>query len=254
MLLEGKRALIFGVANKRSIAWAIAQSLRREGAELAFTYQGERVEQGVRELAASAGSSLVFPCDVQDDAQIDAVFDQIARAWNGRLDVLVHSLAYTPHEELENRYVDSKRENWLLTLDISAYSLVALTRRAEPLMREHGGSIITMTYNGSQRATPHYNTMGIAKAALESSVRYLAAELGQYNIRVNAISAGPLRTLAARSITGFAEMEEEFRKRNPLRRSLDQSEVGDTAAFLASDWSRGTTGTIIFVDAGWHIL
>ncbi len=254
MLMEGKRALIFGVANKRSIAWAIAQSLRREGAELAFTYQGERVEQGVRELAASAGSSLVFPCDVQDDAQIDAVFDQIARAWNGRLDVLVHSLAYTPHEELENRYVDSKRENWLLTLDISAYSLVALTRRAEPLMREHGGSIITMTYNGSQRATPHYNTMGIAKAALESSVRYLAAELGQYNIRVNAISAGPLRTLAARSITGFAEMEEEFRKRNPLRRSLDQSEVGDTAAFLASDWSRGTTGTIIFVDAGWHIL
>src|SRR5581483_3187876 len=208
MLLEGKRALIFGVANKRSIAWAIAQSLHREGAELAFTYQGERVEGTVRELAASVGSRLVLPCDVQDDTQVDAVFQAVAEAWDGRLDVLVHSLAFTPHEELENRYVESTRENWLLTMDVSAYSLVALTRRAEPLMREHGGSIITMTFNGSQRATPHYNTMGIAKAALESSVRYLAAELGQERIRVNAISAGPLRTLAARSITGFAEMEE----------------------------------------------
>ena len=254
MLLEGKRALIFGVANKRSIAWAIAQALRREGAELAFTYQGERVESTVRELASSAGSSLVYPCDVQDDAQTDSVFQAVAGAWDGRLDVLVHSLAFTPHEELENRYLDSKRENWLLTMDISAYSLVALVRRAEPLMRERGGSVITMTFNGSQRATPHYNTMGIAKAALESSVRYLAAELGPSGIRVNAISAGPLRTLAARSITGFAEMEEIFRQRNPLRRSLEQSEVGDTAAFLASDWSRGTTGTIVFVDAGWHIL
>jgi enoyl-[acyl-carrier protein] reductase I len=254
MLLQGKRALIFGVANKRSIAWAIAQALRREGAELAFTYQGERVESTVRELASSAGSSLVYPCDVQDDAQTDAVFDAVSGAWDGRLDVLVHSLAFTPHEELENRYLDSRRENWLLTMDISAYSLVALTRRAEPLMRERGGSVITMTFNGSQRATPHYNAMGIAKAALESSVRYLAAELGPSGIRVNAISAGPLRTLAARSITGFAEMEEIFRQRNPLRRSLEQSEVGDTAAFLASDWSRGTTGTIVFVDAGWHIL
>ena len=254
MLLEGKRALIFGVANKRSIAWAIAQSLAREGAELAFTFQGERIESSVRELAAGVGSHLVFPCDVQREQEIDAVFEGVGRAWDGRLDVLVHSLAFTPHEELEHRYVESKRENWLMTLDISAYSLVALVRRAEPLMREHGGSVITMTYNGSQRATPHYNTMGIAKAALESSVRYLAAELGPSNIRVNAISAGPLRTLAARSITGFAEMEEVFRQNNPLRRSLEQSEVGDTAAFLASHWSRGTTGTIVYVDAGWHIL
>jgi enoyl-[acyl-carrier protein] reductase I len=254
MLLEGKRALIFGVANRRSIAWAIAQSLHREGAQLAFTFQGDRVESGVRDLAASVDSSLVLPCDVQHEDQIDSVFQEVARAWDGRIDVLVHSLAFTPHEELENRYVESKRENWLLTMDISAYSLVALTRRAEPLMSEHGGSIITMTFNGSQRATPHYNTMGIAKAALESSVRYLAAELGPQKIRVNAISAGPLRTLAARSITGFSEMEGIFAERNPLRRSLEQSEVGDTAVFLASDWSRGTTGTIVFVDAGWHIL
>jgi enoyl-[acyl-carrier protein] reductase I len=253
MLLEGKRALVFGVANKRSIAWAIAQSLHREGAELAFTFQGERIEAGVRDLASSVGSGLVLPCDVQRDEEVDAVFESIAAAW-GSLDILVHSLAFTPHEELENRYVESKRENWLLTMDISAYSLVALARRAEPLMRQRGGSIITMTFNGSQRAVPHYNTMGIAKAALESSVRYLASELGPQNIRVNAISAGPLRTLAARSITGFADMEEIFRERNLLRRSLDQSEVGDTAAFLASDWSRGTTGATLFVDAGWNIL
>jgi enoyl-[acyl-carrier protein] reductase I len=253
MLLEGKRALVCGVANKRSIAWAIAQSLHREGAELAFTFQGERIEAGVRDLASSVGSSLVLPCDVQRDEEVDAVFESIAATW-GSLDILVHSLAFTPHEELEKRYIESKRENWLLTMDISAYSLVALARRAEPLMRERGGSIITMTFNGSQRAVPHYNTMGIAKAALESSVRYLASELGPQNIRVNAISAGPLRTLAARSITGFADMEEIFRERNLLRRSLDQSEVGDTAAFLASDWSRGTTGATLFVDAGWHIL
>jgi enoyl-[acyl-carrier protein] reductase I len=253
MLLEGKRALIFGVANKRSIAWAIAQSLHREGAELAFTFQGERVESGVRDLASSVGSSIVLPCDVQRDEEVDAVFQQVSEAW-GSLDILIHSLAFTPHEELENRYVESKRENWLLSLDISAYSLVSLTRRAEPLMKERGGSIITMTFNGSERAVPHYNTMGVAKAALESSMRYLAAELGPQKIRVNAISAGPLRTLAARSITGFADMEEIFRERNLLRRSLEQSEVGDTAAFLASDWSRGTTGTIVFVDAGWHIL
>jgi enoyl-[acyl-carrier protein] reductase I len=254
VILEGKRALIFGVANKRSIAWAIAQSLHREGAELAFTYQGERVESTVRELARSAGSNLVFPCDVQQDAEVDAVFDQVSRAWGGRLDVLVHSLAFTPHEELENRYVESKRDNWLLSLDVSAYSLVALTRRAEPLMREHGGSIITMTYNGSQRATPHYNTMGIAKAALEASVRYLAAELGPEGIRVNAISAGPLRTPAARSIAGFPTMEAIVEERAPLHRHVTAEDVGAAAAYLLGDGAKNVTGTTLYVDSGFHAM
>ena len=254
MLLEGKRALIFGVANKRSIAWAIAQALRREGAELAFTFQGERVESTVRDLAATVGSDLVFPCDVQDDAQTDLVFRGVSDAWGGGLDILIHSLAFTPHEELENPYLHSKRENWLLTMDVSAYSLVALARRAEPLMRARGGSIITMTFNGSQRATPHYNTMGIAKAALEASVRYLAADLGPQGIRVNAISAGPMRTLAGSAIGSARYVYRTSRQLAPLRMNVDLENLGGAGLYLLSDLSAGTTGEVHYVDAGYNII
>lgn len=254
MLLEGKQGLIFGVANRRSIAWAIAQALQREGCELAFTYQGERVAETVRGLAESIGSSLVMPCDVTSDAELDAVFAEVERAWGG-LDILVHSVGFAPSESLEGRFTDTTREQFRLTMDISAYSLPAMVRRAEPLMeRRGGGAVVTMTFLGGDRAFPHYNVMGVAKAALESSMRYLAAELGAKNIRVNAISAGPLRTLAARSITGFTVMEDVFRERNPLRRSIDQSEVGDTALFLCSPLARAITGTVVFVDAGYHIV
>jgi enoyl-[acyl-carrier protein] reductase I len=254
MLLEGKQGLIFGVANKRSIAWAIAQALHREGCALAFTYQGERVEPMVRELAASIGSSLVLPCDVTSDEQLDAVFAAVDREWGG-LDLLVHSIGYAPSEELGGRFTDTNRKNFLLTMEISAYSLPAMVRRAEPLMeRRGGGAVVTLTYLASERPVPRYNVMGVAKAALESSMRYLASELGQKNIRVNAISAGPLRTLAARSISGFTDMEEVFRQRNPMRRSIEQSEVGDAALFLLSPLARGITGEVLFVDAGYNIM
>jgi enoyl-[acyl-carrier protein] reductase I len=255
VLLDGKLALVMGVANRRSIAWAIAQALAREGASLAFTYQGDRVRETVGELAASLGGEpFLMPCDVTNDAELDSVFADIESRWGG-LDVVVHSLAFANKEDLEGRFTDTKRENFHLALDISAYSLTACVRRAEPLMEKRGGgSVVTMTYLGGERAVPNYNLMGVAKAALDASVRYLAAELGPKAIRVNAISAGPVRTLAARSIAGFTTMEQHMEARAPLRRNIDAAEVGKTALFLCSDLGSGVTGTIVYVDAGYHSI
>jgi len=253
-LLEGKTALVFGVANKRSIAWAIAQALAAEGAKLAFTFQGERIEAGVRELAGSVGSTLVLPCDVTKDEDLDAVFDTVGKEFGG-LDILIHSVAFAAREDLEGRFVDTKRANFAMALDISAYSLTAMVKRAEPLMESRGGgAVLTMTYLGGERAVQNYNVMGVAKAALDSSVKYLASELGTKNIRVNAVSAGPLRTLAARSIAGFTTMEDHYEKRSPLRRNVDASEVAQTALFLCSPMASGITGEIVHVDAGYHCV
>lgn len=253
-MLEGKTALVFGVANRRSIAWAIAQALAGAGARMAFTYQGERIEAGVRELASSVNSDLVLPCDVTKDEDLDAVFQAVDKQFDG-LDILVHSVAYAAKEDLEGRFVDTKRSNFLMALDISAYSLTAMVQRAEPLMEKRGGgAVLTMTYLGGERAVGNYNVMGVAKSALDSSLRYLAAELGPKNIRVNAISAGPIRTLAARSIAGFTIMEEHYEKRAPLRRNVDASEVGQTALFLCSPMASGITGEVVFVDAGYQII
>ncbi|HEX3245433.1 MAG TPA: enoyl-ACP reductase [Chloroflexota bacterium] len=253
-VLEGQTALVFGVANRRSIAWSIAQALAGAGARLAFTYQGERIEAGVRELAGSLDQNApVLPCDVTRDEDLDTVFGSIGQQFGG-LDILVHSVAFAAKEDLEGRFTDTSRSNFHMALDISAYSLTAMVKRAEPLMESRGGgSVLTMTYLGGERAVPHYNVMGVAKAALESSVRYLALELGPKNIRVNAISAGPIRTLAARSISGFTIMEAEMEKRSPLKRNVDAGEVGSTALFLCSPLARGITGEIVFVDAGYHI-
>jgi enoyl-[acyl-carrier protein] reductase I len=253
-MLEGKTALVFGVANRRSIAWAIAQALAGAGARMAFTYQGERIEAGVRELASSVNSDLVLPCDVTKDEDLDAVFQAVDNEFDG-LDILIHSVAYAAKEDLEGRFVDTKRSNFLMALDISAYSLTAMVQRAEPLMEKRGGgAVLTMTYLGGERAVGNYNVMGVAKSALDSSLRYLAAELGPKNIRVNAISAGPIRTLAARSIAGFTLMEEHYEKRAPLRRNVDASEVGQTALFLCSPMASGITGEVVFVDAGYQIM
>jgi enoyl-[acyl-carrier protein] reductase I len=255
MLLEGKQALILGVANRRSIAWAIAQALAGEGAQLAFTYQGERVKEGVAELAGSLGAEpFLMPCDVTNDDEVDAIFKEVEQRWGG-LDILVHSLAFAAKEDLEGRFVDTKRSNFLMALDISAYSLTACVQRAEPLFeRRGGGSVVTMTYLGGERAVPNYNVMGVAKAALDASVRYLASELGSKNVRVNAISAGPLRTLAARSIAGFTTMETHMEQKAPLRRNIEATEVGQTALFLCSAMGSGISGEIVHVDAGYHIV
>jgi len=253
-LLDGKTAIIFGVANRRSIAWAIAQALAAEGAKLAFTFQGERIEAGVRELAGSVGSSLVLPCDVTRDEDLDNVFDTVGKEFGG-LDILIHSVAYAAKEDLEGRFTDTKRSNFAMALDISAYSLTAMVKRAEPLMESRGGgAVLTMTYLGGERAVQNYNVMGVAKAALDASVKYLAGELGAKNIRVNAVSAGPLRTLAARSIAGFNMMEDHYEKRAPLRRNVDAAEVAQTALFLCSPMSTGITGEIVHVDSGFHAV
>lgn len=252
--LSGKRGLIFGVANKRSIAWAIAQALAREGAELAFTYQGERLEQTVKELAGTLGSQLVLPCDVGRDEDVDRVFQAVGQAWDG-LDVLVHSIAFAPPQTFEHPFVETARADFHTALEVSAYSLVALTRHALPLMEKSGGgSVLTMTFNASQRAYPNYNVMAIAKAALEAEVRYLAMELGPRNVRVNAISAGPVRTLAARSITGFTVMEDFTEKCAPLRRNITAEDVGNAALYLCSPLARNVTGQMLLVDAGYSIL
>jgi enoyl-[acyl-carrier protein] reductase I len=254
VLLEGKQGLVLGVANRRSIAWAIAQALAGEGAQLAFTYQGERLKEGVRELVSSLGQEpLLLPCDVTRDDELDAVFAAVGEHFGG-LDILIHSLAYAAKEDLEGRFVDTRRENFSLALDISSYSLTACVRRAEPLMEGRGGgAVLTMTYLGGERAVPNYNVMGVAKAALDASVRYLAYELGPKRIRVNAISAGPIRTLAARSIAGFTTMETIMEQRAPLRRNIEAGEVGQAAIFLCSPMASGVTGSILFVDAGYHI-
>jgi enoyl-[acyl-carrier protein] reductase I len=252
---EGKRGLVTGVANRRSIAWAIARRLAKEGAELAFTFQGERLEKNVRELAETVDSPLVTACDVRSDEDVTRVFSEVGEAFGGGLEVLVHSVAFAAAEDLEGRFTDTPRDRFWLALDVSAYSLVACARAAEPLMETAGGgSILTMTYLGGERAVPHYNVMGVAKAALDSSVQYLAWDLGQKNIRVNAISAGPVRTLAARSIAGFPTMESIVEERSPLRRPIDADDVGAAAGYLLSDDARNVTGTTLYVDSGYHSM
>ncbi len=251
-MLEGKLALIAGVANRRSIAWAIAERLHEAGARLAFTYQGERIEKSVRELAASIGSDVVVPCDVRSDADIDRAFAEVAAGLGG-LDLLVHSIAFAQAHDLEGRFIDTQREDFWLALDVSAYSLTAMARRAEPLMvARGGGSIVTMTYLGGERAVPRYNVMGVAKATLDASMRYLAADLGPSNIRVNAISAGPVRTLAARSIPGFTTMTDIVEERAPLKRNIDATDVAHAAVYLLD--AENVTGTIAYVDAGYHAM
>jgi enoyl-[acyl-carrier protein] reductase I len=252
---EGKRGLVLGVANKRSIAWAIAKRLADEGAELAFTFQGERIESSVRELAGSVDGKLVTACDVRSDDDVARVFSEVGEAFDGGLDLLVHSVAFAAAEDLEGRFTDTPRDRFWLALDVSAYSLVATARAAEPLMAARGGgSIVTMTYLGGERAVPHYNVMGVAKAALDSSVKYLAWDLGQKDIRVNAVSAGPVRTLAARSIAGFGTMESIVEERAPLRRHIEADDVGAAAGYLLSDDARNVTGTTLYVDSGYHAM
>ena len=254
-VFEGKNALILGVANKRSIAWAIAKRLSDGGAKLAFTFQGERIEKNVRELADSVSSPLVTELDVRDDAAIERVFAEVSEVFGGKLDILVHSVAFAAAEDLEGRFTDTPRERFWMALDISAYSLVATARAAEPLLEAAGGgSILTMTYLGGERAVPHYNVMGVAKATLDSSVQYLAWDLGQKNIRVNSISAGPVRTLAARSIAGFTTMETMFEERAPLHRHVNADDVGAAAAYLLSDEAQNITGTKLYVDSGYHAM
>ncbi len=251
-MLEGKLALIAGVANRRSIAWGIAEELHAQGAKLAFTYQGERVEKNVRELAASIGSDLVVEMDARDDASMDKAFSEVAKGLGG-LDLLVHSIAFAQAHDLQQRFIETQRDDFWLALDVSCYSLVAMARRAEPLMEARGGgSIVTMTYLGGERAVPGYNVMGVAKAALDSTMKYLAADLGPKNIRVNAVSAGPVRTLAGRSIPGFTVMEEMVAERSPLKRNVDAHDVGKAAAYLLD--AENVTGTVAYVDAGYHAM
>jgi len=254
-LFEGKRGLVFGVANRRSIAWAISQRLADEGATLAFTYQGERIAETVRGLADSVGSPLVTECDVRVDADVERAVAEAGDTFGGSLDLVVHSVAFADATDLEGRFVDTPRDRFWLALDVSAYSLVAVARAAEALMEAAGGgSILTMTYLGGERAVPHYNVMGVAKAALDASVRYLAWDLGPKNIRVNAVSAGPVRTLAARSIPGFPTMESIIEERAPLHRNIDAEDVGSAAAFLLSDRAGNVTATTLYVDAGFHSM
>lgn len=254
-LLEGKTGIIFGVANKRSIAWAIAQALSREGMRLAFTYQGERLKESVEALTAqSMPGSLVLPCDVTNDAEITAVFEQVGSQF-GHLDVLLHSVAYAPKEDLEGEFINTSREGFKLAHDISAYSLVALTRAALPyLEKAGGGSVLALTYLGATKAVEGYNVMGVAKASLEASVRYLAANLGPKNIRVNALSAGPVNTLAARGIRNFGTMLHHHAERAPLRRNVETAEIANTGLFLLSPLSSGITGEVMFVDCGYNIV
>ena len=253
-LLDGKTGIIFGVANKRSIAWAIAQALSHEGMRLAFTYQGERLKESVEVLANTLPNSLLVPCDVTLDHEIDSVFEKIDAEF-GRLDTLVHSVAFAPREDLENEFVKTSRDGFRVAHDISAYSLVALTRGAVPLFEKSGGgSVLALTYYGAEKAVEGYNLMGVAKASLEATVRYLAANLGPHGIRVNAISAGPVNTLAARGIKGFTGMLHHHAERAPLRRNVELEEIGNAALFLCSSMSSAITGEVMFVDGGYNIV
>lgn len=253
MLLDGKTGIVFGVANKRSLAWAIARRAAEEGARIALTYQGERLEENARELAASLKDSLVLPCDVTRDEDIAAVFAQVKKEF-GTLDFVVHGIGYALREELEGDYLNTSREGYRIAQDVSVYSLTAIAREAVPLMEERGGSIITLTYFGGERVIPGYNVMGVAKAALDMSMKYLASSLGPRGIRVNAISAGPVKTLASAGIGGFSKILEHMRTHAPLRRNIDQSEVADAAIFLLSNMSRGVTGEVLHVDCGYNIM
>lgn len=252
-LLSGKIGLVFGVANKRSIAWAIAQAWAREGATLAFTYQGERLKENVEELAGTFGpDTLILPCDVTRDDQIAEVFSAVGRKF-GKLHLLLHSVAFAPREALEGEFLQTTREAFRVALDVSAYSLVALARAAAPLMSE-GGSIVAMSYYGAEKVVPHYNVMGVAKAALEASARYLAYDLGPKKIRVNCISAGPVNTLAARGIAGFTQMLKHYEEHAPLKRNVLPEELGAAGVFLASDGAAAITGQTLYVDCGYQIM
>ncbi|HEY1409134.1 MAG TPA: enoyl-ACP reductase [Promineifilum sp.] len=251
-LLAGKKALVFGVANKYSIAWAIAEAFKEHGADVGLSYGIPQLEKRVLPLAQEIGATFVEKCDVSSDSEIDELFEKASDHF-GRLDILVHSVAYAPSSELEGRFYDSTREGFRIAMDISVYSFIALAQRALPLMPD-GGAMITMTYYGAEKVIPNYNVMGVAKAALEAGTRYLAADLGPHNIRVNAISAGPIKTLSASGVSGFRKMLGYVSERAPLRRNIDQSEVGKTALWLCSDLGSGVTGEVIYVDAGYHIL
>ncbi len=253
-MLEGKTGIVFGVANKRSIAWAIAQAMAREGMRLVFTYQGERLKENVEELTSAIPDAILLPCDVTKDEEIEAVFRTFGEQF-GHLDALLHSVAFAPREELEGEFIDTTREGFKISHDISAYSLVALSRAAMPLFEKAGGgSILALTYLGSTKAVEGYNVMGVAKASLEASVRYLAANLGPKNVRVNALSAGPVNTLAARGIKGFTMMLKHHAERAPLRRNVELSEIGNAGLFLLSPMSSGITGEVMFVDCGYNIV
>ncbi|MCX7872057.1 MAG: enoyl-ACP reductase [Verrucomicrobiae bacterium] len=252
-LLEGKTGVVFGVANKRSIAWAIAQAWAKEGAKLAFTYQGERIKENVEELVETFGSDVpLIKCDVTKEDEVTNVFDEVKKRF-GVLHLLLHSVAYAPKEALEGKFVDTTREAFRIALDVSAYSLVALARGAAPLMTE-GGSVIAMSYYGAEKVIPNYNVMGVAKAALEASARYLAYDLGSQKIRVNCISAGPVNTLAARGISGFTQMLKHYEEHSPLRRNITPEELAATGVFLASDGAAAITGQVIYVDCGYQIM
>lgn len=252
-MFQGKKILVLGVANERSIAWAISQALHKAGAELAFTYVNEAIEKRVRPLAESIQCANVLPCDVQSDSDIDNLFSELERRW-GKLDAIVHSVAYAEREDLLNRFSRISRKGFHTALDISAYSLVAVAGRAESMMRENGGSILTLSYLGAERVVTNYNVMGVAKAALECSVRYLAADLGQSNIRVNAISAGPIKTLAASGIPQFKELLSAFAERSPMRRNVSLDDVASAALFLLGPGASGMTGETMYVDCGFNIL
>lgn len=253
MLLQGKNGLILGVANKRSIAWGIARACAREGARLALTYQGDRLKENVDELSKELSDPLLYPCDVAKDEDIAALAASV-KADLGHLDFVVHSVAFAQREELTGQFLNTSREGYRIAQDISAYSLTAVARAAAPLMEGRNGSIVTLSYLGGERVVPHYNVMGVAKAALEMSTRYLAADLGPLGIRVNAISAGPIKTLAAAGVGGLGKMIDYYRQHAPLRRATDQEEVGDTGLFLVSHLSRGITGEVIHVDSGFHVM
>ena len=251
-MLENKVGMIFGVANKRSIAWACASACAEHGAKMAFTYQGERLKENVEELAGTLNDSLVVPCDVSDQAAVDAAFEAVGKKY-GRLDFVIHSIAFAPKEALEGEFVTTTREAFRTALDISAFSLTQVAFAASPLMTD-GGSIVTMSYYGAEKVVSNYNVMGVAKAALESSTRYLAADLGKNNIRVNAISAGPINTLSARGVKNMGSMLNYVAEKSPLKRNVQASEVGNTALFLVSDLASGITGETIYVDCGYNIM
>jgi enoyl-[acyl-carrier protein] reductase I len=252
--LAGKRAVIVGLASSRSIAWGIAQAMRREGAELALSYQGEKLQKRVEDMAAELGSDITLPLDVAEDAQIDAFFAGLTKRWDG-FDILVHSVAFAPAEQLEGRYLDAvSRDGFRIAHDVSSYSLAALAKKSEPLMRGRSGALLTLSYLGAMRVLPNYNVMGLAKASLEANVRFLAVDLGANGIRINAISAGPIRTLAASGVKGIRQMIAHVGATSPLKRNVTIEDVGNAAAFLCSDLAAGITGQVIYVDAGFNIV
>jgi enoyl-[acyl-carrier protein] reductase I len=251
-LMAGKRGLVMGVANERSIAWGIAKALHDNGAEIAFTYQGDALEKRVRPLAEKIGAEIILPCDVTDDASVDALFDTLAEKW-GKIDFVVHGIAFSDKKELDGLYLNTTRENFLRTMDISVYSFTKVSQKAAPLLSE-GGSLLTLTYYGAERVMPHYNVMGVAKAALEASVRYLATDLGKDGIRVNAISAGPIKTLAASGIGDFRYILKWNELNSPLQRNVTIDEVGNSGLYLLSDLGSGVTGEVLHVDSGYHTV